>query len=249
MKLTEIKELLHASVSQEILSELESDPRIGVQKLLQQYQKRQAKMIRQKSAFLQRFSFEKRFWSKHQLVAGIDEVGRGPLAGPVVTAAVILPTDFDLIQVNDSKQLTPKNRRALYPKILEEAVDVGIGLKSAQVIDQVNIYQADRLAMAQAVEALSIKPDVLLVDAMQVPIDLPQVKLIHGDARSNSIAAASIVAKVFRDDLMTAYGELYPEYDFAHNAGYGTPKHLAALKEFGPTPIHRKTFAPVDQMS
>ena len=245
MTIKEIKELLKKDVTEEQIEELENDPRSGVQKLLVSYHKRQAKLLEKKQAFEQRFSYEKEFWVKNQLVAGVDEVGRGPLAGPVVTAAVIIDHDFDLIDVNDSKKLTPERRLALYPKILEEAVSVGIGVKSPQVIDQINIYEADRQAMAQAVIALDIKPDALLVDAMNVPVDLPQVKLIKGDAKSNSIAAASIVAKVFRDKLMDDYDKIYPQYGFPANAGYGTKEHIVALKKYGPTAIHRKTFAPV----
>lgn len=192
-----------------------------------------------------RFSYEKKFWSKGQKVAGVDEVGRGPLAGPVVTAAVIINEDFNLIDVNDSKKLSPKKRQELFPKILAQAEAVSVGLANNDVIDKINIYEADRVAMAHAVEGLEIKPDALLVDAMNVPVGLPQIKLIKGDAKSNSIAAASIVAKVFRDNLMDAYAEKYPEYGFKHNAGYGTADHLAALKKYGPTPIHRRSFSPV----
>src|SRR5699024_7714695 len=227
------------------LEELKADERKGVQKLLISYEKRQAKYAKALAQFQSRFSYEKEFWQKDRLVAGVDEVGRGPLAGPVVTAAVILPHDFDLIDVNDSKKLSPKKRQALFPKILEKAVSVSVGLANNDVIDQINIYEADRVAMAHAVQGLKVKPDALLVDAMNVPLNIPQVKLIHGDAKSNSIAAASIVAKVFRDNLMDAYGEVYPEYDFKHNAGYGTREHMEALKKYGPTPIHRRSFAPV----
>lgn len=245
MTIKEIKELLKADISEDELARLSEDPRSGVQKLLVSYRKRQAKILAKKEEFLRRFYYEKKFWQKGQLVAGVDEVGRGPLAGPVVTAAVIIDQDFDLLEVNDSKKLTPEKRLQLYPKILAEAVSVGIGVKSAEVIDQINIYEADRQAMAQAVRALDAKPDALLVDAMNVPVELPQVKLIKGDSKSNSIAAASIVAKVFRDKLMDDYGRIYPQYGFHHNAGYGTKDHIEALKKYGPTPIHRKTFAPV----
>ena len=245
MTIKEIKELLKSEVSEAQINELEADPRAGVQKLLVSYGKRQAKLLAKKEEFLRRFSYEKKFWEKGQLVAGVDEVGRGPLAGPVVTAAVIIDQDFDLLDVNDSKKLSPEKRLKLYPKILAEAVSVGIGVKSAEVIDQINIYEADRQAMAQAVRALDVKPNALLVDAMNVPVNLPQVKLIKGDAKSNSIAAASIVAKVFRDQLMDDYDRIYPQYCFYHNAGYGTKEHIEALKKYGPTPIHRKTFAPV----
>lgn len=246
MTIKEVKELLSSNdVTEAQLAELEKDPRVGVQKLIVSYRKRQAKLLAKKEAFLERFSYEKQFWQKGELVAGVDEVGRGPLAGPVVTAAVIIDHNFDLLEVNDSKKLSPEKRLQLYPKILSEAVSVGIGVKSAAVIDQINIYEADRQAMAQAVKALDVKPDALLVDAMNVPIDIPQIELIKGDAKSNSIAAASIVAKVFRDKLMDDYDKIYPQYGFPRNAGYGTKEHVEALKKYGPTPIHRKTFAPV----
>ena len=246
MTIKEVKELLSSNdVTEAQLAELEKDPRGGVQKLIVRYRKKQAKLLAKKEAFLERFSYEKQFWQKGELVAGVDEVGRGPLAGPVVTAAVIIDHNFDLLEVNDSKKLSPEKRLQLYPKILSEAVSVGIGVKSAAVIDQINIYEADRQAMAQAVKALDVKPDALLVDAMNVPIDIPQIELIKGDAKSNSIAAASIVAKVFRDKLMDDYDKIYPQYGFPRNAGYGTKEHVEALKKYGPTPIHRKTFAPV----
>lgn len=246
MIIKEMKALLNSGqVSSDELEQLKSDSRSGVQKLLASYQRKQEKLAKKKSAFLERFTYEKKFWQKGQIVAGVDEVGRGPLAGPVVTAAVIIDDHFDLLDVNDSKKLSPQKRLALYPKILSEAISVAVGVKSPQVIDQINIYEADRQAMAEAVLDLDQKPDALLVDAMNVPVDLPQVKLIKGDAKSNSIAAASIVAKVFRDKLMDDYAKIYPQYDFPDNAGYGTAKHLAALKKYGPTPIHRKTFAPV----
>ena len=253
MKINEIKDLLKAdSVSPTILAELAEDDRKGVQKLLESYQRRQEKLAKQKEEFLARFTYEQDFWAKGQLVAGVDEVGRGPLAGPVVAAAVVLPEDFSLLEVNDSKKLSPQKRLALYPKILEQAVAVGVGVMDNQVIDQINIYEADRLAMKQAVEALSTRPDALLVDAMNVPVDLPQLpqtELIKGDAKSNSIAAASIVAKVFRDSLMDDYARLYPDYAFDHNAGYGTKDHLEALRKYGPTPIHRLTFSSVSEMA
>ncbi|AKG66746.1 ribonuclease HII [Lactobacillus helveticus] len=245
MTIKEVKELLSTDVTEDQLAELEKDPRVGVQKLIISYRKKQAKLLAKKQAFLERFSYEKQFWQKDELVAGVDEVGRGPLAGPVVTAAVIIDHNFDLLEVNDSKKLSPEKRLQLYPKILSEAVSVGIGVKSAAVIDQINIYEADRQAMAQAVKALDVKPNALLVDAMNVPVDLPQIELIKGDAKSNSIAAASIVAKVFRDKLMDDYDKIYPQYGFPRNAGYGTKEHIDALKKYGPTPIHRKTFAPV----
>lgn len=249
MTISEIKALLKSGqVDPATLAALRQDPRKGVAAALKAYDKRMAKESEKKAAFLARFKYEREFWAKGQLVAGVDEVGRGPLAGPVVAAAVILPAGFDLVEVNDSKQLSPQKRLALYPKILQEAVSVGVGVMDNQVIDRINIYEADRQAMRQAVQSLSVQPDALLVDAMNVPVKLPQTELIKGDAKSNSIAAASIVAKVFRDTLMDDYAQLYPQYGFQHNAGYGTAEHLAALREFGPTPIHRLTFAPVADM-
>lgn len=248
MTIKEIKEALQkGKVKQAEMAQLAADPRAGVQKLLKTYRRQQQKKQAVRTAFWQRFKYERKFWNKGQLVAGVDEVGRGPLAGPVVTAAVILDSEFDLLAVNDSKKLSPRKRLTLYPQILKKAVSVAVGVKSARVIDQVNIYQADRLAMAQAVKNLDRKPDALLVDAMNVPVSLPQISLIKGDAKSNSIAAASIIAKVFRDQLMDDYAKIYPQYDFPHNAGYGTKKHLAALAKFGPSPIHRRSFAPVSQ--
>lgn len=246
MTIKEIKALLQdPNLSTETLSELRSDERKGVQRLLASYDKRLAKLRKKQREFNLRFSYEQKFWQNNQLVAGVDEVGRGPLAGPVVTAAVILPHDFNLIDVNDSKKLSPEKRQELYPQIMEQAVSVAIGMADNNVIDKINIYEADRLAMKQAVSKLKVKPDALLVDAMDIDLPIPQTKLIKGDAKSNSIAAASIVAKVYRDNLMDEYAKKYPEYDFIHNAGYGTAKHIEALKKYGPTPIHRKTFAPV----
>ena len=250
MTIGEIKKLLqNGTVSAEDLALLENDSRVGVQKLVLSYRNRQQKLTKKKAAFLKRFAYEKAFWAKKQVVAGVDEVGRGPLAGPVVTAAVVIDDSFDLVDVNDSKKLSARRRLELYPLILQKAVSVAVGVKSAQIIDQINIYEADRLAMAEAVRNLDVKPDALLVDAMQVPVNLPQVRLIKGDAKSNSIAAASIVAKVFRDKLMADYGLIYPEYHFAENAGYGTKEHLAAIKKYGATPIHRKTFAPINSLT
>ena len=229
-----------------LLTEYAADPRTGVQKLMATTQHRLAKLALEKRAFEQRFFYERQFQQQgHHLIAGIDEVGRGPLAGPVVTCAIILPDDFDVIEVNDSKQLSDHQREALYPQILNQAIAVGIGTASAQQIDHLNIYQATRVAMLAAVQHLKVKPDQLLIDAMQIDSAIPQLKLIHGDAKSVSIGAASIVAKVFRDHLMQSYDVLYPGYEFAHNAGYGTKAHLQGLEDLGPSKIHRRTFAPV----
>lgn len=177
------------------------------------------------------------------LICGIDEVGRGPLAGPVMAGAVILPKDHPILYLNDSKKLSVKKRDQLYDVIMQEAVAVGIGRVDQEEIDAINILQATYRAMRQAIEGLAPKPDFLLVDAVTIPdTGLPQCPIIKGDAKSVSIAAASIVAKVTRDRLMEDYDRLYPEYHFAKNKGYGTAEHIAALKKYGPCPLHRRTF-------
>ena len=176
-------------------------------------------------------------------LCGIDEVGRGPLAGPVVAGAVILPTDCEILWLNDSKKLSEKKRELLYDEIMEKAVAVGIGAVSPERIDEINILQATYEAMRIAISKLSVKPDLLLNDAVKIPgVELPQVPIIKGDAKSVSIAAASIVAKVTRDRMMVQYEDLYPGYEFASNKGYGSARHIAALKSLGPCPIHRRSF-------
>lgn len=176
-------------------------------------------------------------------ICGIDEVGRGPFAGPVVACAVILPKDEQILYLNDSKKLSEKKREELYDVIIEKAEGVGIGIVGPDVIDEINILQATYQAMRQAISKLPVRPDVLLNDAVTIPeVDIPQVPIIKGDAKSVSIAAASIVAKVTRDRMMVEYDKIYPGYDFASNKGYGTKAHIAGLKELGPTEIHRRTF-------
>ena len=183
-------------------------------------------------------------------IAGTDEVGRGCLAGPVVAAAVILDSNAALPGVNDSKQIRLEHRPALFELITRHALAVGIGVVEPAIIDSINILQASKLAMGQAVEMLARRPEVLLVDAVVIDsLELPQLALIEGDRRSLSIAAASIVAKVYRDRLMESYHDVYPEYDFAHNRGYGTELHQEALRRFGPTPIHRRSFLGVSEAS
>ncbi len=188
------------------------------------------------------FSYERENASK-EYICGIDEVGRGPLAGPVVAAAVILPKDCDILYLNDSKKLSAKKREVLYDEIMEKAVAVGIGMADEKVIDEINILNADYEAMKIAISKLKVTPDLLLNDAVTIPgIDIPQIPIIKGDTLSASIAAASIIAKVTRDKLMVEYDEIYPGYDFASNKGYGTKKHIEALKTIGPCEIHRRTF-------
>lgn len=180
-------------------------------------------------------------------IAGIDEVGRGPLVGPVVTAAVILPKDFYDERINDSKKLTEKKRELLYDVIMENAISVGIGISSEDVIDEINILNATKRAMLEAVNNLSVKPEHLLIDAVKLNTDIPQTSIIKGDAKSESIAAASIIAKVTRDRMMVELDKLHPEYDFKHNKGYGTKKHIEAIRKYGIIKEHRKTFAPCDE--
>lgn len=178
-----------------------------------------------------------------QYICGIDEVGRGPLAGPVVACAVILPLGLKIPYVNDSKKVTALRREKLYDEILEKAIAVGIGIRDEKRIDEINILQATYEAMREAIGNLKVQPDLLLNDAVTIPgIEIPQVPIIHGDASSISIAAASIVAKVTRDRMMVEYDTVYPGYDFASNKGYGTKAHIEGLKTLGPTPIHRRTF-------
>ena len=186
--------------------------------------------------------YEKKYQAA-AFVCGVDEAGRGPLAGPVVAGAVILPKDLKILYLNDSKKLTEKRREELYLEIQEKAFSWNVGIVGPDVIDQINILQATYEAMRQAVGGLSVKPDVLLNDAVVIPgLSMPQEKIIHGDAKSLSIAAASVMAKVTRDHMMMEYDKLFPEYGFGKNKGYGTAVHIQALREYGPCPIHRKSF-------
>jgi len=192
--------------------------------------------------------FETELYNKGiNFIAGIDEVGRGPLVGPVVTAAVILPKDFYDERINDSKKLTEKKRELLYDVIMENAISVGIGISSENVIDEINILNATKRAMLEAVNNLSVKPEHLLIDAVKLNTDIPQTSIIKGDAKSESIAAASIIAKVTRDRMMIELDKIHPEYDFKHNKGYGTKKHIEAIRKYGIIKEHRKTFAPCDE--
>lgn len=232
-----------------LLTELFEDPRKGVQNALKQWQRREERHQKAVAAFHQRFKFENYYW-KHgcRYVAGMDEVGRGPLAGPVVTCAVILDSSFDLIGVTDSKQLTRHERENLYLQIVNEAVEVSIAVNNSQEIDRLNIYAATQDAMMTSVRQLHHQPEHLIVDAVPLPeLNIPQTTLIKGDQKSISVAAASIVAKEYRDHLMRDYDRVYPGYDFAENMGYGTKKHLAGLRQLGATPIHRRSFNPVPE--
>ncbi len=218
------------------------DERSGVQTLVAQARRRQEKLAAETER-IEKMRIYERKYSDYDLICGIDEVGRGPLAGPVTAAAVILPRDCRILYINDSKQLSPKKREELYDVIMAQAVSVGIGMSSPERIDEINILQATYEAMREAVGKLDPQPDLLLVDAVTIPdTDIRQVSIIKGDAKSISIGAASIVAKVTRDQLMAEYDKEYPEYGFAGNKGYGSAEHIEALKKYGPSPIHRKSF-------
>ena len=182
-------------------------------------------------------------YADHAFICGIDEVGRGPLAGPVVAGAVILPKECEILYINDSKKLSAAKRDELYDEIMDKAVAVGLGMASPARIDEINILQATYEAMRQAIDNLKVEPDLLLNDAVTIPeVVIPQVPIIKGDAKSISIAAASIVAKVTRDRLMEEYDKVLPGYGFASNKGYGSAEHIKALQTLGPTPIHRRSF-------
>lgn len=245
MKIEEIKEILKNTEEaglRDKISEFAADERPGVQKLVQQYAKKADKYEKELVRIEGMRAYEKKY-EDAAYICGIDEVGRGPLAGPVVTCAVVLPKDCRILYVNDSKKLSEKKREELYEEIMNRALDVSIGIESPAVIDEINILQATYRAMKKSVEGLKHVPDIVLADAVTIPgIACRQEAIIKGDAKSISIAAASIVAKVTRDRMMVEYDRLYPRYDFASNKGYGTEKHIQALKEFGPCPIHRHSF-------
>ncbi|MBE5909551.1 ribonuclease HII [Pseudobutyrivibrio sp.] len=227
----------------DFIQEYISDGRPGVSKLIGQAQKRMEKLRIEKERIEKLKEFEYKYWEKCDYVGGIDEVGRGPLAGPVVTACVVLPKDCDILYINDSKKLSASKREELYEEIMEKALSVSIGVVSEARIDEINILQATYEAMRQAINDSKVQPQVMLNDAVTIPgIDIPQVPIIKGDAKSISIGAASIIAKVTRDRMMVEYDSIYPEYHFASNKGYGSAEHIEALKEYGPCPIHRRTF-------
>lgn len=220
----------------------EEDPRAGVQALVEQARKR-LKRLKEEKERIYRLSQYEREYASWGYICGIDEVGRGPLAGPVVAGAVILPTDCEILYINDSKKLSEKKREELYDVIMEKAVAVGIGMVGPARIDEINILQATYEAMREAIQKLPVQPDILLNDAVTIPgVKIRQIPIIKGDAKSISIGAASIVAKVTRDRLMVEYDKIMPEYGFASNKGYGAKAHIQALKRSGPSPIHRNSF-------
>lgn len=244
----EIKLILEEiqTLSDERLTELRSDERKGVQDLIAKFERQYAKKAERAAHFEEMQSFERAAKQKgYKMIAGIDEVGRGPLAGPVVAAAVILPEGMEDIGLDDSKKLNAKKRAEIFEIIKEQAVAIGVGIVDAFTVDKINIYEASKVAMKKAIDLLPEQPDYLLIDAMKLETGIPEEGIIKGDAKSISIAAASIVAKEVRDQMMKDYEQLYPGYGFAQNAGYGTKAHLEGLEKLGPTPIHRMTFAPV----
>ncbi len=241
----EIKAELQAACEDELpdfITCYKADERAGVQKLVESAGKRIQALEKEKARIEALRVYEEEY-REFDFICGIDEVGRGPLAGPVVAGAVILPRDCRILYINDSKQLSEKKREELYSVIQKEAVSCAVGYASPERIDEINILQATYEAMREAIGKLSVKPDILLNDAVRIPgVDIRQVPIIKGDAKSITIGAASILAKVTRDHLMEEYDRVFPEYDFAGNKGYGSAAHIEALKKFGPTPIHRRSF-------
>ena len=247
----EIKEQL-ANIQQlddPLLAELEQDSRSGVIQAIVKRKKDIQKRIDEDERLEKMLAYEKECYVRGiELIAGVDEVGRGPLAGPVVAAAVILPKACKIPGLNDSKKIPKSKHKEIYEAVLQNAIAIGIGIKDNQVIDQVNIYEATKLAMMEAIGQLEPQPQHLLIDAMKLDLPISQTSIIKGDANSLSIAAASIVAKVTRDQMMEEFDKEYPGYDFAQNAGYGTANHLDGLHQLGATPIHRRSFEPVKSM-
>ena len=247
----EIKERLATidDLDHPLFEELILDGRAGVQAAISKRKRELQKQVDEDLRLEKMLAYEKELYAQGiDLIAGVDEVGRGPLAGPVVAAAVILPKACKIPGLNDSKKIPKSKHKEIYEAVLQNAIAIGIGIKDNQVIDQVNIYEATKLAMMEAIGQLDPQPQHLLIDAMKLDLSIPQTSIIKGDANSLSIAAASIVAKVTRDQMMEDLDQLYPGYNFAQNAGYGTANHLAGLHKLGVTPIHRRSFEPVKSM-
>ncbi len=243
--ISEIRAIFQAADMKELpsfIAEYESDSRSGVQSVILRA-KKQLLALEKEKARMEKLKEYERKYADCALICGIDEVGRGPLAGPVVAGAVILPKDCGILYINDSKKLSPEKREELDRAIRAEAVAVGIGEASPRRIDEINILNATYEAMRQAIKLLGVTPDILLNDAVTIPeVPIRQVPIIKGDAKSISIGAASIVAKVYRDNLMVELDAEYPAYGFASNKGYGAAAHIEALKTHGPCPIHRRSF-------
>jgi ribonuclease HII len=236
-------------VDSKMLEELRKDSRKGVLKLLEKWERQQADHLFQVQQLNRMSTYEKECFHKgYEFIAGVDEVGRGPIAGPVIAAAIILPKDFAILGVNDSKQLSDEKRESLFEEIQKHAISIGIGIIPANQIDEVNIYEATKLAMVKAIRQLSVKPQYLLIDAMKLNIDIPQMSIIKGDEKSVSIAASSIVAKVTRDRYMKRLSHHHPQYGFENHMGYGTKQHIEALFTYGLIDEHRKSFSPVKEV-
>ena len=247
----EIKERLATidDLDHPLFEELILDGRAGVQAAISKRKRELQKQVDEDLRLEKMLAYEKELYAQGiDLIAGVDEVGRGPLAGPVVAAAVILPKACKILGLNDSKKIPKSKHKEIYEAVLQNAIAIGIGVKDNHVIDQVNIYEATKLAMMEAIGQLEPQPQHLLIDAMKLDLPIPQTSIIKGDANSLSIAAASIVAKVTRDQMMEEFDCEYPGYDFTQNAGYGTANHLAGLDKLGVTPIHRRSFEPVKSM-
>ena len=250
MKISEVKELLAGEPTAEQLATLKDDERSGVQRLVASYYKRLEKAALEKERFAKMLTYEKEYYAQGvRYVAGVDEAGRGPLAGPLVIAAVILPQDVFISGLNDSKQISAAKRDKLYDEIIAKAVAIEVNIVSVSNIDKYNIYSATQRGMAEVLEHLPVRPQVALIDAMPVQVkDMETVPIVHGDALSVSIAAASIIAKVTRDRIMERLDEKFPAYGFANNKGYGSGAHMQAIAEFGATKWHRRSYEPVKSM-
>ena len=251
MTISEIREILLGSPSEEFLAELEQDGRVAVKKLLQAYHKRVEKAALERERFHKMLSYERQYYAEGaKLIAGVDEAGRGPLAGPLVIAAVVMPEEFFISGLNDSKQISASKRDKLYDEILQKALSVSVNVVSISNIDELNIYRATQQGMAEVLLHLDKQPDVALIDAMPVEAgDIKTVSLVHGDALSASIAAASIIAKVTRDRIMEKLDTLYPAYKFANNKGYGSKEHMQAIDMEGVTEWHRRSYEPVKSLN
>ncbi|QUI22975.1 ribonuclease HII [Vallitalea pronyensis] len=245
MTISDIKDKLDAIPIHGLEEEIrlfQVDERLGVQRLIDRYRKKILDYEDELKRVAAMRTYENKY-SHRQYICGVDEVGRGPLAGPVVSAAVILPKDTHIHYINDSKKLNEAKREELYDIITEKAIAINIGLSNVAIIDEINILNATYASMKMALKGLDVQPEVILVDAVTIPdVTIPQEPIVKGDSKSISIAAASIIAKVYRDRMMKEYDALYPAYKFAKNKGYGTKEHVEALKTYGPCPLHRKIF-------
>ena len=251
LSIKEIKEKLQnvKNESDEFFKQCVSDERKGVQQAVKSWRNAYEKRQQLEQKWIDMNKYENQLLQQgFTYIVGIDEVGRGPLAGPVVAAAVILPRELKLLGLDDSKKMNDSQKEQMYEEIMASAIAVGVGIVSNEIIDEINIYEATKVAMMEAVKQLPVSPEYALIDAMKLPLVIPQQSIIKGDANSVSIAAASVIAKVTRDRLMKEYDEKYPQYGFKKNMGYGTKEHLEALVQYGITPWHRVSFAPVREL-